>query len=89
VRVVVVAFSLRVFLRGEASTGDNGNEVGILVVGGEACNNAGGDTGAVATTVAATEGQGEEDDEVPAASEWRVSRRTLRPCCVACVTRSI
>jgi hypothetical protein len=32
VRVVVVAFSLRVFLRGEASTGDNGNEVGILVV---------------------------------------------------------
>jgi hypothetical protein len=31
----------------------------------------------------------EEDDEAPAASERRVSRGTLRPCCMACVTQSI
>jgi hypothetical protein len=59
-----------------------------LIGDGEACNSASSDTGAVATTVVVTAAQGEEEDEVPAASERRVSRRTLWPYCVACVTRS-
>jgi hypothetical protein len=50
---------------------------------GEAYSSAGGGTDAVATTA-----REDDDDEVPAASERRVSRRTLRPCCVACVMLS-
>jgi hypothetical protein len=41
--------------------------------------------GVAAVVTAARE---EEDDEAPVQSEQRVSRRTLRPCCMACVTRS-
>jgi hypothetical protein len=55
----------------------------------EACSS-GADNGTgfvgAAVVIAARE---EEDDEAPAALERRVSRRTLWPCCMACVTRLI
>jgi hypothetical protein len=56
---------------------------------GEACTS-GTDkgTGVVGAAAVATAAREEEDDEVPAQSEWRVSRRMLRPSCMACVTRS-